>query len=189
MSTQPSGEIGVSMIPGLDRISVSEYLRTSYRPDRELIDGELREKPMPTRLHGFVQAMIGHWFGMHMDEWGVAPESEVRTRVRPENFRLPDVAITRLESMDSNIQETPPLIVIEILSDDDRYVELCRRASDFSSMGVENVWLVDPEQRAASVCQCSGSWEPAKELQVRDTPVHLDLHWLWAQVDKRISQS
>ena len=75
-------------------VTVAEYLRTSYRPDRELVDGRLREKPMPTRLHGFVQALIAAWFVQHMTDWNVAPETEVRTRVSPTGFRLPDVSVT-----------------------------------------------------------------------------------------------
>ena len=32
------------------RISLEEYFRTHYEPECEFIDGELRPKPMPTRL-------------------------------------------------------------------------------------------------------------------------------------------
>ncbi len=78
-------------------ISVEQYLSTRYHPDREYIDGVLKEKAMPTKLHGFVQTMIGRWFGNHMEVWGVAPESEVRTQVRSSSFRLPDVNVVPLK--------------------------------------------------------------------------------------------
>ncbi len=143
---------------------------------------------MPTRLHGYVQMMIGHWFAMHMDEWGVAPESEVRTRVRPASFRLPDVAVTRLETVFGKTQDDPPIIAIEILSEDDRYADLQGRARDLAAMGVRTVWLIDPEQRSASIWSDRGVWEPAAELGVPGTPIHLDLNWLWGQVDKRTEQ-
>ena len=177
--------LGAEMPLEPPRMTVEEYLRTGWKPDRELVDGELKEKPMPTRLHGFIQAMLCAWFERHMEEWGIAPESEVRTQVRIGNFRLPDVSVTPLDTIDTRTQNKPPIIAIEILSDDDRYSDLSRRAADLRVMGVENIWLVDPEQRAALVWGAGGSWEPAVQLQVPGTPIHLDLSWLWAQVDKR----
>ncbi len=187
--TLTKGEIearlGAEMPLDPPRITVEEYLRTSYRPDRELVNGELKEKAMPTRLHGIIQMIIGAWFFNHMDQWGIAPESEVRTQVRPGNFRLPDVSVTPVDTVDTRTQNKPPIIAIEILSDDDRFSDLARRAADFRAMGVENIWLIDPEQRAALVWGAAGSWEPAAQLQVPGTPIHLDLGWLWAQVEKR----
>ncbi len=163
-------------------VSVEEYLRTSYRPDRELVDGELREKPMPTDLHGTVQSMIGAWFAMHMKEWGIAPASEVRTRVRAERFRLPDVSLMRFPRQFTKTQNDPPLIAIEILSEDDRYSDLANRAGDLRAMGVEHIWLIDPDRRLASIWD-GRTWQPAAALAVSGTAVHLDLMWLWAQID------
>ena len=37
-------------------ISLDEYLRTSYKPACEYIDGMLRQKPMPTKLHAWIAA-------------------------------------------------------------------------------------------------------------------------------------
>ncbi len=165
-------------------VSVEEYLHTSYEHDPELIDGRLVERPMPTRLHGWVQAMLIHWFAMHMDAWGVGPESEVRTRVRPSNFRLPDISIVSLDPITTRTMDEPPLIAIEILSDDDRFSDLRGRARDLSAMGVQHVWLIDPERRSAQVW-AADVWESAAELKVPNSPIHLDLPWLWAMVDRR----
>ena len=139
---------------------------------------------MPTGLHGYVQMMIGHWFGLHMEEWGVAPESEVRTRVRPGNFRLPDVNIVPFPTELTKIQEQPPLIAIEILSDDDRVSDLAKRAGDLHAMGVRHIWLVDPEQRSAAVWTDGAYWKPEARPGIPSSPVHLDLNWLWARVDR-----
>ncbi len=162
-------------------VSVEEYLRTSYRPDRELVDGELKEKPMPTDLHGIVQSMISVWFGTHMKEWSVAPASEVRTKVQPERFRLPDISLMRFPRRFTKTQNEPPLVAIEILSDDDRFSDLANRAGDLRSMGVEHIWLIDPDRRLASVWD-GRTWQPAAALAVSGTEVHLDLTWLWAQI-------
>lgn len=163
-------------------VSVEEYLRTTYRPDREYIDGELREKPVPTDLHGTVQMLIGQWFLNHMKEWGVTPASEVRTQVQPERFRLPDVSLRRFPRRFTKTQNDPPLVAIEILSDDDRYSDLANRAGDLRGMGVEHVWLIDPEQRTASVWD-GRTWQPTAAPAVPGTDIHLDLNWLWVQID------
>ena len=167
-------------------ITVEEYLRTSYQPDRELISGELKEKPMPSRLHGYVQMLVGHWFAMHGKEWRVAPESEVRTQVRPDSFRLPDVSVTKLGTLSGKTQQNPPLIAIEILSEDDRYLELERPALDLQTMGVLHIWLLDPEQRRAWVWSGRDRWLPSKELRA-DNAIFLDLEWLWAEVSEHQS--
>ncbi len=169
-------------------ISVEEYLRTSYEHDPEYIDGEIRERPMPTRLRAFVQMAIGAWFFQHMEEWGILLYSEVRTRVRPQNFRLPDVAIARRSPINTKTLDEAPLIAIEILSDDDRTVDLRNCATDFTAMGTENVWLLDPETRQAYVWASKdggkGDWLPSKTLTAAGTPVYLDLAWLWQRVEQ-----
>ncbi len=165
-------------------ISVEEYLRTSYEHDPELIDGELKERPMPTRLHAFIQGMIGYWFAQHMDEWSIMVLPEVRTRVTSSNFRLPDTAIVRRGPIREKTQDEPPLVAIEILSPDDRFSDLRDRAADFSRMGVEHIWLLDPEKREAFAWagDREKSWRPTDRLEVPGTPVYLDLRWLWERI-------
>ena len=162
-------------------VSTEEYLRTSYEHDPELIDGTLKERPMPTRLHAFVEAMIVHWFVLHMDEWGLMPLPEVRTRVRPGSFRLPDVAVVHRGPVESSTQDEPPLIAIEILSPDDSFSDLRGRATDLAAMGTGHVWLLEPEQRTAFDWSHE-TWIPTGQLAVPETPIHLDLAWLWSKV-------
>ena len=170
-------------------VSVEEYLRTAYTPDVEYIDGELKEKPMPTSLHGFVQMMIGRWFGNHMEEWGLSPESEVRTRVRASSFRLPDVSLVPIPREFSGVQSEPPSIAIEIRSEDDKAVDLENRARDLRAMGVPRVWMVDPQERRVFVWTES-YWLPVEgSVLWAGKTVHLDIEWLWAQVDLREGKS
>jgi hypothetical protein len=57
-------------------ITLEQYLATSYRPDVEFIEGELREKnsllgkgdPMVQWAHSRLQVMIGSWFDQHEEE-------------------------------------------------------------------------------------------------------------------------
>ena len=39
-------------------LSLSEYMKTSYRPDREFVDGELRERNVGKWEHARLQALL-----------------------------------------------------------------------------------------------------------------------------------
>ena len=44
------------------QVSLEEYLRTSYQPDREYLNGEIVERSMPNSLYPEVPANVGHFF-------------------------------------------------------------------------------------------------------------------------------
>ena len=53
-------------------------------------------------------------------------------------------------------------------------------------MGVENIWLIDPEKREAFAWESKEKfWRPSKQLQVEGTPVYLDLDWVWDQISQK----
>ncbi len=167
------------------RMSVEEYLSTSFRPDVELVGGELKEKPVVAPVHGRAQLLIGAWFERHEDEWKIQGMVEVRTQVTGDNVRLPDVAITMDGPLPRKVLVEPPLIAIEVLSATDTFIEMGERADDFASMGTQNIWLIDPETNAAWVF-VQGSWQKWSEsrLSVQNSPVYLDLNWLWKKLDR-----
>ena len=63
---------------GITSISVSEYLRSSYSPDRDFVDGRVEERNLGEHDHAAVQAALVLWFGQRQDEWNieVLPNSE-----------------------------------------------------------------------------------------------------------------
>ncbi len=165
-------------------VSLEEYLETSYHPDVEYIDGYLKEKPMPTLLHGFVQMLLGSWFLQRRKEWRILVASETRTQVDPQSVRLPDVVVVHEAEEKNRALANPPLVAIEILSPKDRYADLRERAADLRRMGVQSIWLIDPVQRTGEVWN-GKSWEfvEGNVLAANDSPIYLDLDWLWSQVD------
>ena len=46
-----------TLIPS-ELVPVEEYLRTTYRPDRDFIDGELRERNIGERPHATLQGIF-----------------------------------------------------------------------------------------------------------------------------------
>jgi hypothetical protein len=57
---------------------VSEYLETSYRPDREYIDGEILERNLGELDHGRMQMLLSRFLSNREGKWGifVVPELE-----------------------------------------------------------------------------------------------------------------
>ncbi len=165
-------------------VSIDEYLQTSYSPDVEYVDGELREKPVVGFRHGVVQGLLFTWFRMHRREWGVQVSMEARTQVQTERVRLPDVVVVREEERVIGTLQRAPLIAIEVLSETDRYAELKQRAMDLRAMGTENVWLIDPERKAAEFWN-GVNWQvlEGSRLEAVDLPVFVDLDWLWVEME------
>jgi len=154
----------------ISHIPLDEYLGMNYRPDREYVDGEIRERKYE---HARVQAMLARWFGNHEQEWGVQVVTEQRVQVSSTRVRIPDVALLTLGSQPDVIVD-PPLLVIEILSPDDSYSDTQERAQDYRGMGVETVWIVDPKTRTGRMCS-GAEWVEASRLMVKGTPLYVDL--------------
>src|SRR5262245_7964225 len=104
-------------------ISPEEYLKT-YFPEREpeYVRGELKEKPLPDIVHGLIQMKLGALLAP-LSTHGLVPASEVRCRVSAEVFRLPDVALFAAGPFEK-IPSVPPLMVAEIVSEDEKRTEL-----------------------------------------------------------------
>lgn len=50
------------------------------------------------------------------------------------------------------MNDTPPLIAIEILSPDDRLSEVRNKLEEYRAWGVAHVWLADPHSRRLYRC-------------------------------------
>jgi Uma2 family endonuclease len=163
------------------QIPVAEYLETTYRPDREYIDGELRERNVGKWEHARIQWLIALWFGRHESQWDVLGSAEQRVQVSPAKIRIPDLVVLRPGTQRDVLSESP-LLVIEILSPDDTYSDLQERCQDYLTMGVGTIWIVDPKTRSGRVCS-DRVWLAADRLEVTGSPIYLELGPLFAQID------
>ena len=163
-------------------VSIEEYLRTMYDPDVECIDGFLKERPVVYPVHGRLQAILVQWFGRFEDEWNVIASMEVRTHVSQTRMRLPEVVVTRPGPQGSALNELP-LIVIEILSPTDRFTDVTEKVRDSIGMGIENIWLIDPQSRRCSVWR-DASWRDVERFEVADSPIYVDMSQIFARYDK-----
>lgn len=162
-------------------IPISEYLETSYRPDCEYIDGEVVEKNMGKWEHSRLQAILAALFYLHEEQWGVMVATEWRTQVSAFRVRLPDVLLV-LAGPQTPVLEVAPLLIVEILSPDDTYTDTQRRAQDYLHMGVNTIWIIDPETRSARQC-VDDVWTGTTHLTVPGTEIVVELPALFAKLD------
>jgi Uma2 family endonuclease len=163
------------------QISVAEYLNTSYRPDREYVDGEVRERSVGKWEHARIQWLLAVWFGQHESQWEIVGSTEQRMQVSAERVRVPDLVVLR-PGPQPDILIEPPLLVVEILSPDDTYSDTEERAQDYWAMGVETVWIIDPKTRSGRMCS-GADWVGARRLEVRGTPIYVELDELFSKLE------
>jgi Uma2 family endonuclease len=70
-------------------------------------------------------------------------------RVKPNCFRVPDICVVAGSEFQQEIFTAPPLLCIEIFSEDDRWSRIQERIDDYLSLGVPHVWVIDPRPRKA----------------------------------------
>jgi Uma2 family endonuclease len=161
-------------------IPIDEYLRLSFRPDREYVNGEIRERNVGKWEHARVQALLAAWFVNHEKEWGTASSTEQRMRVAEGRIRVPDLVVLAASPQPDVLIE-PPLLVVEILSPDDTYSETQERVEDYRAMGVETVWIVDPKTRTGRMCR-GAEWIESGRLEVKGTPLYVELADIFSQI-------
>ena len=159
-------------------ISVEEYLRTTYEPDAEYVDGVVEERPMGEWDHAAWQAAITAFFFNHSDEWSIRVRPEQRTRTTDRRFRIPDVAIFDANTPSDPVAVTAPLMVFEILSREDRIPRVLLRLADFRAMGVREMYVVQPEDGA--LMRFDGALRLENEVRLRDRVI------AWAEIAETV---
>jgi len=135
-------------------MSVEEYLNYSSKPNCEYIDGVLRPKPMATRLHGLIQAILT----MLLLRQGVEAGTEITVQVTPTRFLVPDVIAA--DSIGDPYPTEPVMLCVEILSPEDRLGETLAKCEQYHTWGVPYCWVIDPVKKTA--WEYDAECEPSK---------------------------
>ena len=98
----------------------------------------------------------------------------IAVRLRRERFRIPDVCVCAAPNTDMRIVTTAPLVVVEVLSPEDRIANDNQRIADYIDVGIPGLRVVNPETRKGWDCS-SGNWIETVVFRLADSPVHLDL--------------
>src|ERR1700690_2180867 len=129
--------------------TVREYLRTSWSPDREFVDGRIEERNLGEKEHSILQRFLTVLFAINRAAWGAECFPELRTQTRVTRFRVPDVLVVRAEEKFERYVTQPPLIAVEIRSPEDSLDDMQKKAAEYSIFGVDNIWVIDTNPRIA----------------------------------------
>jgi Uma2 family endonuclease len=140
-------------------MDVEEYLHTRF-------DGADCEP------HSDVQVKLGSRLRTLRHKFGI--------RVLTESLRVADLAVWRSDDIGTGIPTVAPFLAIEIVSPEyrpeDSIVRMVVRIQEYLSIGVEYVWVIDPQEKAAicfsklnprgSVCDVLRTENPDIEIPV-----------------------
>jgi Uma2 family endonuclease len=131
--------------PQIARVPVEVYLRTSYEPDAEYVDGVIEERPKGQYDHSTWQHALELWFARYAKEWGIRVRPELRVKVAAANYRVPDVVVFDRSLPIEPVLTHPPIAVFEILSPEDSHSRLMIKLADYERMGIGTIVVIDPE--------------------------------------------
>ena len=165
-------------------ISVSEYLNTSYRPDCDYIDGQVLERNLGETPHSGLQIYLASLLFTNRRLWNIRPYTEQRVQISEKRFRIPDVCAMRPGDSPAPIIHIAPLLCIEIYSPRDTTRTMQARIDDYLTLGVKNIWLIDPLRRQASTADATGIHPLTTDaFTIAATPIRIPLDDLWSELD------
>ncbi|MGA2737644.1 MAG: Uma2 family endonuclease [Bryobacteraceae bacterium] len=152
-------------------VSEQEYLTTSYEPDCEYDEGVLLERNVGEQPHGLIQTALASFFYERRRRFGIRVITEQRIRIGARKYRVPDVCVFLQPAPRDPVPSTPPFIVVEIISPEDRMSRVRKKADEYLAFGVAYVWLIDPEERRADVYAASSFYEVKDGMLRTEDPV------------------
>jgi len=125
-------------------VPVEVYLRSSYEPDAEYVDGVIEARPTGEYDHAAWQEAVLAYFREHRREWNIRVLPELRIQISRTRYRVPDVTVLDRDLPIEQIITVPPVAVFEILSPEDTMSRTLVKLNDYEQMGIANIYVVEP---------------------------------------------
>jgi Uma2 family endonuclease len=126
-------------------VTVEEYLRSSFEPDAEYVDGEIEERAVGENDHSAWQNAICYWFEQQAKAGQIRVRPELRIQVAPTCFLVPDVTLLDRNRPIEQIVTHPPVAVFEILSPADTLRRVMAKCGRYEQMGIRTILVIDPD--------------------------------------------
>jgi Uma2 family endonuclease len=139
----------MAAVPNLPLVSVDDYLEASYPDgDREYLDGVVVERNVGTPGHSALQKILIVHLAAFERGLKIAVRPECRTRIAETRYRVPDVLVMeRPFRQTERVVLDAPLLIVEIVSLDDKHTETLRRFREYEKLGIRYIVQMDPEDR------------------------------------------
>jgi Uma2 family endonuclease len=171
---------------GTTAIPVEEYLRTTYRPDMEYVDGELKERNVGEYQHSRLQTLVVGLLGPRERQRKFRTLTAQRLRVSGQKhlYRIPDVCVMALPYHRQPVLTTPPHLAIEIVSPDDEPADLLAKLADYLRFGIPHIWIPDPYKRILQQADRNGIRDCPGLLVETELVGQVDFNELFTQLDE-----
>ena len=160
-------------------VTPEQYLAMHFEREPELVHGELVERPLPTFPHGNLQLELGSRLRALRGSYSVHTGVEVRVRIAPDVFRVPDISMWTGPEPPPKLPGAPPILVVEVSSPDDRIYDILQKFEEYSAWGVHHIWLVEPELKRCHVYD-RGSLHQVSRLELPEFQFSVEAAELFA---------
>lgn len=158
--------------PNPPLVSVEEYLASDG--NSEYLDGVVVPRNVGTPRHSVLQKILIVHLAAFEKTLNLAVRPECRTRIEETRYRVPDILVmARPFRQTDRVVLDAPVLVIEILSPDDRMKATLERFHEYEQLGVRYIIQMDPEDRTTYVFEMGNL-------------VRKDLDELWLDADRRL---
>ncbi len=125
----------------------------------ELIDGEIVRMSPTGEIHGYLESRLTFFLYRFSQDtqagWVLGGEVGIYIRHNPDRIRGADLAFWskgRLpDGPSTGFSEVAPDLIVEILSPTDRWAEMRHKIGDYFSIGVGELWIVEPDEETVFV--------------------------------------
>lgn len=148
----------------------------------ERIDGREVQKPLPKKLHAFVQSyLIRILSGKAQPNVRVLPELNV---LCGDDRVIPDVTVVRRNAryIDGDLAD-PAILAVEILSPDQPLSILIDKAERLIKAGTPMCWIIWPERRQAWMFSVDALREAGETLTAGNA-IEISVAAMWADLDE-----
>lgn len=158
-------------------MTVEEYLRTSFEDaDCEYLDGEVVERNVGELQHASAQGQLIYLLRQMASRLDLQVFPEIRIQISSRRFRVADIAVWRAGNIGDRVPVVPPVLVIEVLSSEDRIIRVQTKIQEYLSIGAQWIWLIDPQEKQA-ICysQRTPAGAPCDVLRMENPHIEIPL--------------
>lgn len=124
----------------------------------EVVYGEIKKRPMPSPIHGRIQAKIAANLLFFAEEKNLGiVYTETHFEFAKKLVRVPDVAFISFERFPASGEEksskwhVAPDLAVEIISPTDDYEDVQEKITEYFTFDVKQVWIISPESKTLTV--------------------------------------
>lgn len=162
-------------------LTLEEYLRYVEGTDAryELVKGALIPMSIGMGQHGEIADFLTMKLRTEIERMGEAWVSKQMVvgiqsprAGRWDTVRIPDVVVLPLEQWRSlqnreaivRLNEPPPLLIIEVVSDSTRSTDYRAKRAEYSVLDIPEYWIIDPPKGKVTILTLIEGWYEAREF-------------------------